>query len=421
MEEPGCAQKAQLSQNSRRVSREIRMPARRASDVRRYYGGRMAPKNILIEGWRGINHSYALVNQFQLLELRKRPELALFHRDLPFYRPEWNEARNHSGFSATQRAAIDAIPRYESQAVDAVYRIAFPYRVYGAESSKIYCFGTAEYQRLGPDHFYRGSEANAAYSNNSVKIVAPSNWSRAGFLASGYGPDDVIVVPHGIDPATFHPLSAAERVEARKMFGLNGGQFAFLNVSAMTRNKGVDRLVSAFSLLRRKHPHALLLLKDQSNLYGLDAHVVLRQVQDADPRVFDGGILDSIKLVSRNLTLGELRALYGACDAYVSPYRAEGFNLPPLEAAACGTPIIVTAGGATDDYYHRSFALKIASARRSEETVGVYLEPDLDSLVDCMETVLEQKDRNLDRLQGAEWIKESFSWSNVARRLASLF
>lgn len=381
----------------------------------------MAPKNVLIEGWRGINHSYALVNQFQLLELRKRPELALFHRDLPFHGPEWNVARNHSGFSAAQQAAIDAVPRYESQAVDAVYRIAFPYRVYGGESSKIYCFGTAEHQRLGPGHFYPGNEARAAYSNNSVKIITPSNWSRAGFLGSGYGTDDVIVVPHGIDPATFHPLSAAERVEARKMFGLNDGQFAFLNVSAMTRNKGVDRLVSAFALIRRKYPHAFLLLKDQSNLYGLDAHVVLRKVQDADPRVFDGGILDSIRLVSRNLTLEELRALYGACDAYVSPYRAEGFNLPPLEAAACGTPVIVTAGGATDDYCHRSFALKIASARRSEENIGVYLEPDLDSLVDCMETVLERRGRYLDSRQGAAWIGERFSWSKVAGRLASLF
>ena len=31
--------------------------------------------------------------------------------------------------------------------------------------------------------------------------------------------------------------------------------------------------------------------------------------------------------------------LYRAADVYAAPYRAEGFNLPVLEAAACGVPV----------------------------------------------------------------------------------
>ena len=68
--------------------------------------------------------------------------------------------------------------------------------------------------------------------------------------------------------------------------------------------------------------------------------------------------LSDIIVISKNLSLNDLQQLYGSCDAYVSPYRAEGFNITSLEAAACGLPVILTSGGSTDDYYDSSFALK---------------------------------------------------------------
>src|SRR5439155_23180433 len=53
--------------------------------------------------------------------------------------------------------------------------------------------------------------------------------------------------------------------------------------------------------------------------------------------------------------------IYQLDDAYVSPYMAEGFNMPVLEAASCGCPVIVTAGGSTDDFTTDDFALRIES------------------------------------------------------------
>ena len=51
--------------------------------------------NILIEGWRGINHSYALVNQWQINELVKSSDI--FFRDIPFPNKNWNSKKNDSG------------------------------------------------------------------------------------------------------------------------------------------------------------------------------------------------------------------------------------------------------------------------------------------------------------------------------------
>ena len=45
------------------------------------------------------------------------------------------------------------------------------------------------------------------------------------------------------------------------------------------------------------------------------------------------------------LSFREMALLYQAADVFVSPYRAEGFNIPALETAACGLPVICTRGG----------------------------------------------------------------------------
>ena len=46
----------------------------------------------------------------------------------------------------------------------------------------------------------------------------------------------------------------------------------------------------------------------------------------------------------------------------MSSYRGEGFNLPVLEAMACGLPVVVTSGGATDDFCDSLTGWKIDSA-----------------------------------------------------------
>ena len=54
-------------------------------------------KNLLIEGWRGINHSFALINQYQIRELLKNDNFKIYFKDIPFPTPEWNKKNNSSG------------------------------------------------------------------------------------------------------------------------------------------------------------------------------------------------------------------------------------------------------------------------------------------------------------------------------------
>src|SRR5258708_4140835 len=50
----------------------------------------------------------------------------------------------------------------------------------------------------------------------------------------------------------------------------------------------------------------------------------------------------------------DMARLFRTATALVHPYRGEGVALPVLEAMACGTPVVVTRGGATDDFVDAS-------------------------------------------------------------------
>jgi glycosyltransferase involved in cell wall biosynthesis len=117
--------------------------------------------------------------------------------------------------------------------------------------------------------------------------------------------------------------------------------------------------------------------------------------------------------------------LLRAADFYVSPYLAEGFNLPVLEAAACGVPIICTAGGATDDFTEPSFAWRIRSRLAQVLTtmapVGEVMQPDLDHLIFLMRRATNEPDeaRRMGAA-GAAHVAQNFTWDRVTDRLADV-
>ena len=84
--------------------------------------------NILIEGWRGINHSYALVNQWQILELVKLSKIAF--KDVPFFDDNWNVKENDSGIDEEYKNIINSIKApSDDLKYDITYRISAPYNL----------------------------------------------------------------------------------------------------------------------------------------------------------------------------------------------------------------------------------------------------------------------------------------------------
>jgi glycosyltransferase involved in cell wall biosynthesis len=293
---------------------------------------------ILVEGWREINHSYSLINQWQLLELKNYTN-SLYHRDTPFIIPNWNKLNNSSGLEQDRMKVIQNIPQPSiNDKFDVTYRISYPYNMTPVISGKLFVFGTSEFQSLG-DVYFEGKSKGNNFSNYG-SIITPSNWSRIGFENAGFLKERIYVVPHGVDPATFNTNRDVKRKKFREALSIKESDFVLCSLGSMTQNKGIDLLLEAFAVLKEKHKNLKLILKDQSNLYNILGKDLLNHAsQKISTKYLTQNFYDSIRLISDNLSLQQIHGLYCASDLYVSPYRAEGFGLPPLEAAASGTTI----------------------------------------------------------------------------------
>ncbi len=378
---------------------------------------------VLVEGWRGINQSYAMVNQYQLLEMLQLENMELTHLDVPFAKASWNATTNSAGFPTAMLDRVMAIPGPSEGHCDVVYRIASPFDHSLTVADRHVTFMTSEFG-LSPVNFLNQNGDIERFIRGRDSVVVPSHWSRMKLIEYGFPADRVDVVSHGVSAEIFGPSSDAERQALRQSIGIKPSEFVFLNLGAMTWNKGLDVLLRAFSQVRARHDHAVLLLKDDPNLYGIGATTVVNRMMAEGGLSLSDEVRNSIKLISVTLTLAHLRMLYGAADAYTSPYRAEGFNLPVIESIACGTPVIVTRGGATDDFCEDTTARFISSTQVGNETRGIdskgyHLEPDVDSLIEHMEAVIAGG--TLDGFEaGRQRLMERLSWNACVRDLATV-
>jgi glycosyltransferase involved in cell wall biosynthesis len=375
-------------------------------------------KTLRVEGWRFIPHSYAIVNQWQLLSLLKRKDISLSICDLTYYNPYWRPIRGL--FSLDQERALSSIPASETDGVvDGVYRISFPYDFTVSNKNRTFIFGTAEYKRLGDIYFQSSPDIKSLAASQLFSVVTPSRWSREAFLHLGLRDDQVLVVAHGINPTYFsRPCEAAQRA-LRTHHRISG--FVFSNVSAMTANKGIDLLVRAFAAVAEKRPDVRLHLKGNDRLYGSSG--LLARTIETLPIRHRSLVVDRLFYLGETISSKQMAEYHQLADVYVSPYRAEGFNLPVLEACACGTPVICTGGGPTDDFMKEGFTRFIDSKLTPTpvpltENEGFALVPNLDHLIDLMFKVIDDKDwRDEAAIMGARHVAMNFSWDAIVNNL----
>src|SRR6266567_732058 len=334
---------------------------------------------LLVQGWRFIHHSYALVAQAHSVCLLRRGDVELRFQDLPFLTPEWQPSRGILD-ADDERALAELRGPDGSFAPEATLRFARDFTP--LPSGRVFVFDTPEYRALRPG-VMRKLRAGAGAADR-VHMLVPSRWAAEGYLRFGIAPERVHVVPHGVDPRVLHP-DPLRRTETRQRLGVDES-FVFMSVGAMSQNKGIDLLLRAFARVADSHADARLVLKGADDLY-----VSRNSVQRALEAL---STADREAAASRIVYLGDRRSardmadLLRAADVYVAPYLAEGFNLPVLEAMACGVPVICTSGGATDDFTDPSLVKRIhsqhARQRLNATQFGDIRVPDLGHLIELM-------------------------------------
>ena len=380
-------------------------------------------RSLLVQGWTGINHSYAMVNQYQLIELVKNTALNLFTQEMSLYDQRWSKERNASGFSSVESTLLTNIKQYGGEAVDAIYRIHTPNTLENS-ATRVITFLVTEFG-LDNKNFTDAADIKSYVANGNL-IVTPSNWSRDRVIDFGFRDESVFVVPHGVDPTKFSPLSASERLAARSALGYTNDDIVFLNVGAPIWNKGMDLVIQAYFAARKSNTNIRLLIKDQQALYGLSAIGMMKTLLAEGKIDLNNESVESIRVLPQTLGIEQLRTLYNVADYYLSPYRAEGFNLPVIEAIACGTKVIVTEGGATDDFCDANTSIKIPSRLRTNELisgthVGAYLDPDVGALtqimIDCSH---EQPAMDTRMAFGRADLLQKFNWKRASCLISAL-
>jgi glycosyltransferase involved in cell wall biosynthesis len=145
----------------------------------------------------------------------------------------------------------------------------------------------------------------------------------------GADPARTAVVPGGVEPR-FQPAPAEAVADLRYRLGLV--EPFILSIGMIEPRKNWQGLIRAYSLVRarRNLSHRLVLAGPRGWLSD-----TIFEERDRSPFrndvIFLGFVADE-----------DLPTLYSAADVFAFPSFYEGFGLPPLEAMACGTPVVVS-------------------------------------------------------------------------------
>jgi glycosyltransferase involved in cell wall biosynthesis len=251
---------------------------------------------------------------------------------------------------------------------------------------------------------------------NVDELWVPSDYVRRMYVDAGIEADRVVTIPNGVDLEVFSPDGPARELPDA------GEGTRFLFVGGLIGRKGADVLFDAWREAFAGRDDVTLVLKDfgADDIYRDSGRQPIREhmASGARPRIV---------LIDDDLSTDEVAALYRACDVLVHPYRGEGFAMPVLEAMACGLPVIVTAGGPTDEFVPDDAGWRIDSrqvlfASDRIDTLATHgrpwlLEPDRAHLVALLRAADEADDGELDaRGRAGRAAAQGLSWDAVAAR-----
>lgn len=192
----------------------------------------------------------------------------------------------------------------------------------------------------------------------------------------------------GVDTEYFRPPDLNERNIARQEIGIKNDEIAIGFVGRITRDKGVNELAHAVSMIHESHPEVRLILTGPN----------------------EGGIEDLGNLIKhRSVTYKgstqDVRSAYWALDVFVLPSYREGFPIAPLEAQACALPLITTtATGCVDSQAPCNSSLTVPSK-------------DPDALAQAIEFLYKNPNQRVNMgMSARHWVKENFNSADVIER-----
>lgn len=220
------------------------------------------------------------------------------------------------------------------------------------------------------------------------RIITDSESSRRDIVRFLRFPAErVHAIPIGVAPQ-FAPASEAERQSVRKRYGLPNRYI--LTVGSLIPRKNLETLFSAYHLLRERGATFRLVVVGPTAWKSAGIFQRLRALGIEEDVLLTGFVADE-----------DLPAFYSCASVFVFPSLYEGFGLPPLEAMACGTPVV---------------ASNTSSLPEVVGDAGLLVDPlDVHALAAAIDSLMADQELTTGLIERGFARAGSFTWERTAR------
>ena len=250
--------------------------------------------------------------------------------------------------------------------------------------------------------------------NTFDQVWVPSKWQRECSIEQGMDPNKVKVVPEAVDGDTFYPDEKVSLPE------YEDNRFKFIIFGRWDFRKSTKELIESFlQEFDKDEPVDLILSID--NLYANDG------LKTTEERLEHYKLMDPRIKVKHFPTREEYIKYLQKGHVFLSCARSEGWNLPLIEAMACGTPSIYSECSAQLEFASgKGLPVRIKettsaisgeySTYSQSEMPGNFYVPDYEHLKETMRDAYENYDYHKKQaLEESVLLRNKFTWKNAAQ------
>ena len=213
----------------------------------------------------------------------------------------------------------------------------------------------------------------------------------------------IVIIPCGFSEKEFYPI---DKLEARQMLGVDQDEHIILQLGRMVPRKGVDNVIKALAKIKAGYKKVrLVIVGGEADQNALCCPEIIRLQELAAKN----GVLANVHFAGRK-ERDELKFYYSAADVFVTTPWYEPFGITPLEAMACGTPVVGSnVGGIKYSVVHG-------------ETGALVKPNDPQELADQLSELLFDNHKLSELGKNAiERVNRYFTWESVAEKMGELY